>query len=161
MGQSSVITAPTLRAARNSSGWASHTSSRESRPFLNSLTTALRARRYSTRPPVPETGNPCKADGPKLIDTRVPSRRPLSLGNCVAVRGGLSAAFFVRLAGGRWAPVARPAPAARGGSVPPRSPPDRGPIAGPSHTGRGPVTARSRSEQPEARRAWLQGDLIW
>src|ERR1700733_14320668 len=86
MGQSSVSTAPTLRAARSSSGCASHTSSLERRPFLNSLTTALRASRYSTRPPVPETGNPCKADGPNVIVTRVPSAPPESLVNAVVPR---------------------------------------------------------------------------
>jgi len=40
---------PTFRAARSSSGWASHTSTNPSLPFRTSRTTAFRIRRYSTR----------------------------------------------------------------------------------------------------------------
>ena len=66
MGHCSPDGSPRLRAARSSSGWASHTSRRESRPFRNSRTTALRASRYSTRPPVGDVCTPSSAPGRKL-----------------------------------------------------------------------------------------------
>ena len=62
---------PTLRAARSSSGWASQTSRRDNRPFRNSRTTALRARRYSTRPPVGDVCTPSRAPGRELTGPRL------------------------------------------------------------------------------------------
>ena len=71
MGHCSPDGRPRLRAARSSSGWASHTSSLDSRPLRNSLTTALRASRYSTCPPVGEVRTPSSDPGRKLTRPRV------------------------------------------------------------------------------------------
>src|SRR6202035_2738260 len=48
MGQTSLVGRPTLRAARSTSGWASHTSTRCTLPRSTCRTTPLRMIRYST-----------------------------------------------------------------------------------------------------------------